>query len=91
VHQSAAGYANYQQWLAGTQLEQRVSLEDYSVSNRGLRSGLVGTPEQVAERLSEFEAAGVDLVLLQFSPQLEEMERFASSVIRKESTTARHA
>jgi len=35
VKQSAAGYANYQQWLANTQLEQRVSLEDYSVSNRG--------------------------------------------------------
>ena len=83
VHQSAAGYANYQQWLAGTQLEQKVSLEDYSVSNRGLRSGLVGTSEQVAERLAAFEAAGVDLVLLQFSPQLEEMERFASSVIRR--------
>ena len=81
VHQSAAGYANYQQWLAGTQLEQKVSLEDYSVSNRGLRSGLVGTPEQVSERLAAFEAAGVDLVLLQFSPQLEEMERFASAVI----------
>jgi FMNH2-dependent dimethyl sulfone monooxygenase len=81
VQQSAAGYANYQQWLAGTQLEQRVSLEDYSVSNRGLRSGLVGTSEQVSERLHQFEKAGVDLVLLQFSPQLEEMERFASQVI----------
>ena len=87
VHQSAAGYANYQQWLAGTQLEQKVSLEDYSVSNRGLRSGLVGTPEQVSERLAAFEAAGVDLVLLQFSPQLEEMERFASSVIRRTNPT----
>jgi dimethylsulfone monooxygenase len=85
VQQSAAGYANYQQWLAGTQLEQRVSLEDYSVSNRGLRSGLVGTAEQVSERLHEFEKAGVDLVLLQFSPQLEEMERFASSVIGRKS------
>src|SRR5207247_6145733 len=31
VRQSAAGYANYQDWLANTQLEQRVSLEDYSV------------------------------------------------------------
>jgi FMNH2-dependent dimethyl sulfone monooxygenase len=82
VQQSAAGYANYQQWLAGTQLEQRVSLEDYSVSNRGLRSGLVGTAEQVAERVAQFEAAGVDLLLLQFSPQLEEMERFADTVIR---------
>ena len=80
VKQSAAGYANYQQWLAGTQLEQQVSLEDYSVSNRGLRSGLVGTAEQVAERVAEFDAAGVDLVLLQFSPQLEEMERFATDV-----------
>ena len=81
VQQSAAGYANYQQWLAGTQLEQRVSLEDYSVSNRGLRSGLVGTAEQVSERVAAFEKAGVELLLLQFSPQLEEMERFAWAVI----------
>lgn len=88
VKQSAAGFANYQQWLAGTQLEQRVSLEDYSVSNRGLRSGLVGTAEQVSERLAQFEAAGVDLVLLQFSPQLEEMERFAESVIRPRTTAS---
>jgi FMNH2-dependent dimethyl sulfone monooxygenase len=82
VKQSAAGYKNYQQWLAGTQLEQRVSLEDYSVSNRGLRSGLVGTPQQVTDRVAAFEAAGVNLLLLQCSPQLEEMERFADSVIR---------
>jgi FMNH2-dependent dimethyl sulfone monooxygenase len=88
VHQIAAGYANYQQWLAGTQLEQRVSLEDYSVSNRGLRSGLVGTAEQVAERVAQFEAAGADLILLQFSPQLEEMERFSEAVIRRETSAS---
>jgi len=88
VQQSAAGYANYQQWLSGTQLEQRVSLEDYSVSNRGLRSGLVGTAEQVAERVAQFEAAGVDLVLLQFSPQLEEMEHFSETVIRRETSAS---
>lgn len=81
VKQSAAGYANYQQWLAGTQLEQHVSLEDYSVSNRGLRSGLVGTPEQVRAQVATFEAVGVDFLLLQCSPQLEELERFAASVI----------
>ena len=85
VQQSAAGYANYQEWLAGTQLEQRVSLEDYSVSNRGLCSGLVGTAEQVIERLAEFEKVGVDLVLLQFSPQMEEMDQFAKTVIKHES------
>jgi FMNH2-dependent dimethyl sulfone monooxygenase len=88
VQQFAAGYANYQQWLAGTQLEQRVSLEDYSVSNRGLRSGLVGTAEQVAERVAQFEAVGVDLLLLQFSPQLEEMERFSDTVIRRRSAAS---
>jgi len=81
VQQSARGYANYQQWITGSNLEQKISLEDYSVSNRGLRSGLVGTPEQVAECLEEFASVGVDLVLLQSSPQLEEMERFAAQVI----------
>jgi FMNH2-dependent dimethyl sulfone monooxygenase len=88
VKQNAAGYQNYQDWLANTQLEQRVSLEDYSVSNRGLRSGLVGTPQQVADRLGEFEKVGVDLLLLQFSPQMEEMERFADSVIRRRSAAS---
>jgi dimethylsulfone monooxygenase len=81
VRQSARGYANYQDWIGNTQLEQQVSLHDYSVSNRGLRAGLVGTPEQLAERVLAFEAAGLDLLLLQFSPQLEEMERFAEEVI----------
>ena len=88
VHQSAAGYGNYQQWLAGTKLEQQVSLEDYSVSNRGLRSGLVGTPEQVSEQVAKFEAAGADLLLLQCSPQLEEMERFAEAVIKPRTVPA---
>jgi FMNH2-dependent dimethyl sulfone monooxygenase len=88
VQQSAAGYLNYQEWLAGTQLEQRVSLEDYSVSNRGLRTGLVGTPAQVTERLVQFASSGVDLVLLQFSPQLEEMELFSQTVIRPRGATS---
>ena len=82
VKQSARGYANYQQWVTGSKLESEISLKDYSVSNRGLRSGFVGTPERVAERLAEFEAVGVDLVLLQSSPQREEMERFGRQVIQ---------
>ena len=80
VQEGSAGYKNYQQWLSGTQLEQRVSLEEYSVSNRGLRSGLTGTPAQIQDRIDEFEKAGVDLFLLQCSPQLEEMERLAESL-----------
>jgi dimethylsulfone monooxygenase len=82
VKASAAGYRNYQEWLAGTQLEQRVSLEDYSVSNRGLRSGLIGTPAKVMDRIGAFKEVGVDLFLLQCSPQLEEMERFADQIIK---------
>jgi dimethylsulfone monooxygenase len=81
VTEGSPGYGNYRDWIANTKLEQQVSLQDYSVSNRGLRAGLVGTPDQVAERVAEFSAAGVDLLLLQCSPQLEEMERFAESVI----------
>ncbi len=85
VKQLAAGYDNYQDWLANTKLEQQVSLEDYSVSNRGLRSGLIGTPDKVAERVAEFEAVGVNLLLLQCSPQFEEMERFSETVINGNS------
>jgi FMNH2-dependent dimethyl sulfone monooxygenase len=81
VRPGSPGYANYNQWLANTQLEQRVSLEDYSVSNRGLRAGLVGTPEQIARQVIAFQQAGIDLLLLQCSPQAEEMERFASEVM----------
>jgi FMNH2-dependent dimethyl sulfone monooxygenase len=82
VNSNAKGFANYQQWLQGTQLEQKMSLQEYSVSNRGLRSGLTGTPAQLQEQVGRFTEAGVDLLLLQFSPQLEEMERFSDSVIR---------
>jgi FMNH2-dependent dimethyl sulfone monooxygenase len=75
------GYANYQDWVSHTKLDQEVSLSDYSVSNRGLRAGLVGTPEKVAERVRGLEEAGVSLLLLQSSPQLEEMERFSAQVM----------
>jgi FMNH2-dependent dimethyl sulfone monooxygenase len=85
VKQNAGGYANYQQWLNGTQLEHSMSIEEYSVSNRGLRSGLLGTPAQVQEQVRRFESVGVNLLLLQFSPQLEEMERFSEAVIRPEA------
>jgi FMNH2-dependent dimethyl sulfone monooxygenase len=81
---SPAGFANFQQWISGSQLEKKISLRDYSVSNRGLQSGLIGTPEAVAQRLADFEAAGCSLVLLQSSPQHTEMARFAAQVMRRE-------
>ena len=67
--------------MEGSQLESRVSREEYSVSNRGLRSGLIGTPEQIIDRIRAYEQAGAGLMLLQFSPQREEMARFGRAVI----------
>jgi FMNH2-dependent dimethyl sulfone monooxygenase len=78
---TAPGFANFDQWLSGTQLEREMRLQEYSVSNRGLRPNLVGTPAQIRERIAAYEAAGLDLLLLQMSPQYEEMERFAAQVI----------
>ncbi len=81
VRPGTPGYGNYQDWIANTRHDAKTSLADYSVSNRGLRAGLIGTPEQVAEKVLLLEDAGVDLLLLQCSPQLEEMERFAAEVM----------
>ena len=81
VKELPAGYANFDQWLSGTQLERELKIQEYSVSNRGLRPNLVGTPEQLKERVAEYEDAGLDLLLLQMSPQEEEMERFAVQVM----------
>lgn len=77
----AAGYAGYDDFVSKSQLEQQVKREDYSVSNRGLRPGLIGTPEQIADRILAYEAVGLDLLLLQCSPQMEEMQRFSQWVM----------
>lgn len=77
-----AGFANFDQWISGTQLERELLIQEYSVSNRGLRPGFVGPPEMIREKLQAYEDAGLDLVLLQMSPQHEEMERFSAQVIR---------
>ncbi len=46
-----------------------------------LRTNLIGSPEEIAARLVALERTGIDLVLLQFSPQYEEMERSGEQVI----------
>jgi dimethylsulfone monooxygenase len=81
VRSSPEAYASYQDFIEGSQLESQVSLEEYSVSNRGLRSGLIGTPDQIIDRITAYADAGVGLLLLQFSPQREEMGRFGAEVI----------
>jgi FMNH2-dependent dimethyl sulfone monooxygenase len=85
---SAPGFANFDQWLSGTELERELKIQEYSVSNRGLRPRLVGTPEQIEEQVQAFADAGLDLLLLQMSPQMEEMERFSAQVIRPRAMAA---
>ena len=62
--------------------KRELKVQEYSVSNRGLRPNLIGTPEQIRQRIADYQGVGLDLVLLQLSPQAEEMERFAAEVIR---------
>ncbi|SES25644.1 LLM class flavin-dependent oxidoreductase [Psychrobacillus sp. OK032] len=81
IQEDSPGYAGYQDFISKSQLNVKVSLEDYSVSNRGLRPNLIGTPEQIAKRILAYEEVGVNLLILQFSPQLEEMQRFSEKVM----------
>lgn len=50
-------------------------------SNGGTDAGLVGTPQQIADRLKAFLDIGVTTFLLQFHPMLEEMQRFGEQVV----------
>lgn len=76
-----SGYAGFKDFTSKSQLEQQLQLQDYSVSNRGLRPNLIGTPDRIARQLIEFEKVGVDFLLLQCSPQLEELEGFSKQVM----------
>ncbi|AKU16092.1 dimethylsulfone monooxygenase SfnG [Luteipulveratus mongoliensis] len=49
--------------------------------NDGFKTGLVGTPEQVARRIVDYKKVGVDLLLLGFLHVKEEVERFGRDVI----------
>jgi len=77
----AAGYFGFKDFTTQSQLERQLTLRDYSVSNRGLRTGLTGTAEQIADQILRFAKAGVNMFLIQMSPMLEEIERFGEEVI----------
>ncbi|WP_299515654.1 LLM class flavin-dependent oxidoreductase [uncultured Rummeliibacillus sp.] len=94
MNPESKAYAGYKDFVGKSQLNVKVSKEDYCVSNRGLRPNLVGTPEQIAKRILSYEEVGLNLLILQFSPQLEEMKIFAEKVmplveqLRKEKVEA---
>ncbi|WP_128931039.1 dimethylsulfone monooxygenase SfnG [Bradyrhizobium zhanjiangense] len=57
------------------------TFQDLVQYNDGFRSNLIGTPQQVAERIIELKHAGADLILLGFLHFQEEVEYFGKHVI----------
>lgn len=69
----------------GKVMWQDSSLEDLVQYNDGFRTGLIGTPEQIAEQIAErivaYKRLGVDLLLLGFLHYHEEVEYFGRRVL----------
>jgi FMNH2-dependent dimethyl sulfone monooxygenase len=57
------------------------SYKDLVQYNDGFKTGLIGTPSQIAARIQELDAIGVDLVLTGYLHFIEEVEAFGKEVI----------
>ncbi|QJP99464.1 dimethylsulfone monooxygenase SfnG [Herbaspirillum rubrisubalbicans] len=57
------------------------SFEDLVQYNDGFKTNLIGTPQQIAERIVALKAVGVDLVLTGFLHFIEEVEYFGQKVL----------
>ncbi|THJ50400.1 dimethyl sulfone monooxygenase SfnG [Burkholderia sp. LS-044] len=57
------------------------TFEDLVQYNDGFRTNLIGTPQQIAERIVALKAIGVDLVLAGFLHFIEEVEYFGQRVL----------
>ena len=57
------------------------TFEDLVQYNDGFRTNLIGTPEQIAERIVAYQEVGVDLILAGFLHFQEEVEFFGKRVL----------
>ncbi len=57
------------------------NFEDLVQYNDGFKTGLIGTPEQIAARIAEYDAVGVDLVLCGFLHFTDDLPAFGRDVI----------
>ena len=80
VDADSPGYASFEEFRRNSNLSLELTKREYSVGTRGLRPNLVGTAEQVAERIRAYGDAGITLLLIQSSPLKEELERIAEQV-----------
>ncbi|KQQ65856.1 LLM class flavin-dependent oxidoreductase [Microbacterium sp. Leaf320] len=80
VDPDSPGYASFEEFQRNSKLSLELTRREYSVGTRGLRPNLVGTAEQVAERIHDYADAGITLLLIQASPLDEELDRIAEQV-----------
>lgn len=82
-------YAEGDQWALAHVIEnadpkavmfQTFAKQPHIGTNGGTAAGLVGSYDQVAERILAFYNIGIDLFMLQFQPFEKEMERFANEI-----------
>lgn len=57
------------------------TLDDLVQYNDGFKTNLIGTPQQIAERIIDYKNAGVDLMLLGFLHFQEEVDYFGREII----------
>lgn len=57
------------------------SFEDLVQYNDGFKTNLIGTPQQIAERIVELKTIGVDLILSGFLHAIEDVEYFGTHVL----------
>jgi FMNH2-dependent dimethyl sulfone monooxygenase len=75
------------------------ALEAYGATSRialvpalALGAGLVGTPEVIVERIEQYRAAGVELLMLHFHPMMQGLRTFIDRIMPKIARTiARNA
>ena len=76
-----SAYRNsYEDFTGNSNLDVDVSKEEYSVSNRGLRPRLIGTPSQIAAKIKEYEEAGLNLIIIQCANMKEELRNIATKL-----------
>ncbi len=67
---------------------QTMAKQSFVGTNGGTAAGLVGSYDQVAERIEAFHRAGVELFMLQFQPLRSEMRRFAEQIFPRVGKSA---
>lgn len=84
-HADLTAIRNFQHYAKGAtgMWSQSASISDFVANNEGFRTGLIGSYQQVREKMEQLKQAGIDLVLMAFRFPLDELRPFQENVIKK--------